>query len=191
MNEAMLVLGWGVYFYLHSLLASLAVKDFLTKLISLKSARVYRIGYNIIGFTGICLLLYLQYITPSVLLFNTHTPLLVLALLTGATGFIIMIISIKNYDWKSFVGITDEKVHALVISGINKYVRHPLYSGTMLFVMGYFIWQPYVKNLILLLLMCIYLAIGILYEERKLVKIYGTAYRDYQQKVKKMIPFIW
>ena len=191
MNEAMLVLGWGVYFYLHSLLASLAVKDFLTKLISLKSARVYRIGYNVIGFTGICLLLYLQYITPSILLFNTDTTSLVFALLTGTIGFIIMIISIKNYDWKSFVGITDEKVYALVINGINKYVRHPLYSGTMLFVMGYFIWQPYAKNLILLVLMCIYLAIGILYEERKLVKIYGTAYTAYQQKVKKMIPFIW
>ena len=191
MNEAMLVLGWGVYFYLHSLLASIPVKNFITQFFSLPSARAYRIGYNIVGFTGICLLLYLQYITPSVLLFITDTTSLIFALLTGITGFIIMIISIKNYDWKSFAGITNEKVYALVINGINKYVRHPLYSGTMLFVTGYFIWQPYLKNLILLILMCIYLAIGILYEEKKLVKIYGTAYRDYQQKVKKMIPFIW
>jgi methanethiol S-methyltransferase len=106
-------------------------------------------------------------------------------------GLIIMIVAIRNYDWKSFIGITEEKNYSLVIAGMNRYVRHPLYSGTMIFVMGYFIWQPYFKNLILMILMWVYLAIGIIYEERKLVKLYGDVYKNYQKKVKKMIPFIW
>jgi protein-S-isoprenylcysteine O-methyltransferase Ste14 len=191
MDEAILVIGWAIYFYLHSLLAALSVKIFFTQLFSLKSARMYRIGYNIFGLSGICLLLYLQFITPSVLLFAQDMATNVAAVILFITGLVIMFVSIKNYDWKSFVGISDEQINSLVVAGINKYVRHPLYSGTILFVLGFFIWQPYCKNLLLLLLMSIYLAIGILYEERKLVKIYGAAYIDYQRRVKKMIPYIW
>jgi protein-S-isoprenylcysteine O-methyltransferase Ste14 len=190
MNEALLVMGWAVYFYLHSLLAGTAVKRFFTHLFSISSARIYRIGYNIISLSGICLLLYLQLITPSLLLFKTGLATTAVSLLFFIAGLVIMFISIRNYDWKSFLGISDEHINLLIVTGLNKYVRHPLYSGTLLFVMGYFIWQPYCKNLLLLILICIYLAIGILYEERKLVKIYGAAYKDYQQKVKKMIPFI-
>ena len=102
-----------------------------------------------------------------------------------------MFCAIQNYDWKSFIGITKEKKYALVIAGMNKYVRHPLYSGTMLFAAGFLVWQPYHKNLFLFLLMWIYLSFGIIYEEKKLLKIYGDEYKIYQKKVKKMIPFIW
>jgi protein-S-isoprenylcysteine O-methyltransferase Ste14 len=191
MNEAILIVAWALYFYLHSLLAAIAVKQFIIQLFSLKFARIYRIGYNVFGLAGIILLFYFQFITPSILLFHTSLITNLLACLVLITGFVIMIVSIKNYDWKSFLGISEEHINSLMVAGLNKYVRHPLYSGTMLFIIGYFIWQPYCKNLLLLLLIVIYLAIGILYEERKLVKIYGAAYKDYQQKVKKMIPFIW
>jgi protein-S-isoprenylcysteine O-methyltransferase Ste14 len=167
------------------------VKVFLTKKFAFTSPRTYRIGYNVIGLTGILLLFYFQFLIPSSILFSVGLVSNVIAFCLLLAGFIIMIFAISNYDWKSFVGITEEKNYALVIAGMNKYVRHPLYSGTMLFVMGFFIWQPYFKNLMLMILMWIYLAIGIIYEERKLVKIYGDVYRDYQKKVKKMIPFIW
>lgn len=191
MNLFLLLFGWLLYFYLHSLLAATSVKQFLTRYLSISSARVYRIGYNIIGLTGIVGLLYLQFITPSALLFTQVSIGFYVALLLMGTGLVIMLFAIKNYDWKSFIGITDEQSYCLVIAGMNKYVRHPLYSGTMLFVTSYFLWQPYVKNLVLLVMMMIYLVIGIWYEEKKLVKVYGDAYKNYQRTVKKMIPFIW
>ncbi len=191
MNEAILLLAWLLYFYLHSLLAATSVKIFFAKKFSITSPRTYRIAYNIIGITGILLLFYFQFIIPSSILFTPFFFTNTIAFCLLLTGFIIMIFSIRNYDWKSFVGITEEKVYALVVAGMNQYVRHPLYSGTMLFVMGYFIWQPYFKNLMLVILMWVYLAIGIMYEERKLVILYGDDYKKYQKKVKKMIPFIW
>ena len=187
----LLLFGWLLYFYLHSLLAATGVKQFITRYLSISSARVYRIGYNIIGLTGIVGLLYLQFITPSALLFIPVSISFYMALLMMVAGLMIMLFAIKNYDWKSFIGITDEQAYSLVIAGMNKYVRHPLYSGTMLFVIGYFLWQPYVKNILLLAMMMIYLVIGIWYEEKKLVKVYGEAYKNYQRSVKKMIPFIW
>ena len=191
MNEAVLLLAWLLYFYLHSLLAATSVKAFFAKKFALRSPRTYRIGYNIIGLAGILLLFYFQFIIPSTILFTTGFITNCIAFSLLLLGLIIMIVAIRNYDWKSFIGITDEKNYALVIAGMNRHVRHPLYSGTMLFVMGYFMWQPYFKNLMLMILMWAYLAIGIIYEERKLVKLYGDVYKNYQKKVKKMIPFIW
>ncbi len=191
MNEAMLLLAWLLYFYLHSLLAATSVKMFFAKKFSLISPRAYRIGYNIIGVLGILLLFYFQFIVPSTILFITGFIANCVAFFSLLAGFIIMIIAISNYDWKGFMGISEEKNYALVIAGMNKYVRHPLYSGTMLFVLGFFLWQPYFKNLMLMILMWAYLAIGIIYEERKLVKLYGDVYKNYQKKVKKMIPYIW
>ena len=191
MNLILLLFGWLLYFYLHSLLAATSVKQFLIPYLSISSGRVYRIGYNIIGLTGIVGLLYLQFITPSTLLIIPVSISLFMALLLMVAGFVIMLFAIKNYDWKSFIGITAEQTYSLVIAGMNKYVRHPLYSGTMLFVTGYFLWQPYEKNLLLLVMMMIYLVIGIWYEEKKLARVYGEAYKNYQRTVKKMIPFIW
>ena len=191
MNEVFLMLGWLIYFYMHSLLAATSVKDFFAKQFNIKSARTYRIGYNILGLVGILLLFYFQFIIPSTFLFKPTLITNGISFGLMLIGLIIMMVSIRNYDWKSFIGIREEKNYALVIAGMNKYVRHPLYSGTMLFVMGYFIGQPYFKNLFLMVLMWIYLAIGIIYEERKLVKLYGDVYKNYQRNVKKMIPFIW
>lgn len=191
MNEALLLFSWFIYFYLHSLLAATSVKFFLTRVCSIKSSRLYRIGYNIFFLAGLIVLLYLQFSVPSALVYKTGLITDCVAFCIALPGFVIMIASIKNYDWKSFTGITKEKAYPLVISGMNRYVRHPLYSGTMLFVSGLFIWQPYYKNLLLWALMWIYLAIGIVYEERKLVKTYGEKYESYQKEVKKMIPFIW
>jgi methanethiol S-methyltransferase len=191
MNEAFLLLSWLAYFYLHSLLASESVKLFFTKLFLLSTPRIYRIGYNLFALTGLLLLLWLQFIVASTLLFSTGLIIDSIAICVMLTGLVIMLTAIRNYDWKGFAGIADEKNYTLVIEGINKYVRHPLYSGTILFVTGYFIWQPYYKNILLWLLMWVYLAIGMIYEERKLVKLYGADYKDYQKRVKKIIPFIW
>lgn len=190
MNEFFLLLAWLIYFFLHSLLAATAVKQFFYQVFA-TTPRLYRIGYNLFTLTGLIILCWFQFVITSAVLFHT-------VLITNAISFFIMIIglfimvaSIRNYDWKSFIGITEEKIYALVIKGMNKYVRHPLYTGTMLFVLGFFIWQPYYKNLLLMLLMWLYLAVGIIFEERKLVTIYGEIYKNYQKKVKKMIPFIW
>lgn len=152
---------------------------------------MYRIGYNLFSFTGLIILLYLQFIIPSALLFNTSPTTNCISLCIIAISAVIIIASVLNYDWRSFIGITEEKYYSLVITGMNKYVRHPLYSGTMLFVTGFVILLPYFKNIFLWVLMWIYLAVGMVYEERKLLKLYGSAYKNYQKEVKKIIPFVW
>ena len=72
--------------------------------------------------------------------------------------------------------------------GLHKYVRHPLYLGTLLFIWGLFIIFPYLNNLIACLVITIYTVIGIELEEKKLMEEYGDLYREYSKKVPRLIP---
>jgi protein-S-isoprenylcysteine O-methyltransferase Ste14 len=90
--------------------------------------------------------------------------------------------------WQGQAAARPEK---LVVSGLNRYVRHPLYFATLLLLLGYFLRQPDRSHAITAALGLAYLLIGTRLEERKLVATFGQAYRDYQQKVPMLIPFKW
>jgi protein-S-isoprenylcysteine O-methyltransferase Ste14 len=76
----------------------------------------------------------------------------------------------------------------LKVDGIHRFVRHPLYSGTILFVWGLFFVFPFLNNLIAVILLTLYLFIGISFEEKKLVKEFGEKYQAYILKVPMLIP---
>lgn len=87
--------------------------------------------------------------------------------------------------------MADEKTNALQTDGLNRFIRHPLYSGTSLFFIGICVTWPYYKNLFLLILYFAYLAIGMYLEEKKLVQVYGQQYLDYQKRTKKLVPYFY
>ena len=78
----------------------------------------------------------------------------------------------------------------LKVEGIHHYVRHPLYSGTILFVWGLFFIFPLLTNLIAVILLTLYVLIGIQFEEKKLLMEFGKAYSDYMENVPMLIPEI-
>lgn len=73
-------------------------------------------------------------------------------------------------------------------SGLHKYVRHPLYFGTLLFVWGLFLLFPLLSNLIAASSLTVYVFIGIQLEEQKLFLEYGEEYEQYSKRVPKLIP---
>jgi len=77
----------------------------------------------------------------------------------------------------------------LKVEGIHRFVRHPLYSGTILFVWGLFFVFPMLNNLIAVVLLTLYVLIGIGFEEKKLLKEFGRSYREYMSHVPKLIPY--
>ena len=104
------------------------------------------------------------------------------------TGITIMVICILKY-FKQLSGIENEvKARKLEVTGIHKFVRHPLYLGTFLFLIGLFLWFPYISNLITVSVIIIYTLIGIHFEERKLVEKFGADYIMYRQKVPMILP---
>lgn len=185
----MLFAGCGIYFFLHSYLANEAVKHRLAKGLQL-SANGYRRAYNLFNLIALVLLVLLLYYTDSPLLYPKSDTTTITGGLTALAGAVIMFFAVRNYDLPSFFGFRSETRMPLQIKGLNKYMRHPLYSGTIVLVLGFCIALPYIKDWLFLVLMIIYIFIGMQYEERKLVMWFGDDYKNYQKKVKRLIPGI-
>ena len=116
----------------------------------------------------------------------------VLAIIFILGGLFVMMICIKKYFFQLSGIVNKEKITKpfLETGGIHRYVRHPLYLGTFIFLIGLFLLNPLLSNLIAVIIIIIYTMIGIQFEESKLIKEYGDDYRLYQKKVPKLIPFL-
>jgi protein-S-isoprenylcysteine O-methyltransferase Ste14 len=102
-------------------------------------------------------------------------------------GVIVIRQAFKQYSLKKFVGLNkDEGV--FIDEGILKSIRHPLYAGTILIVVGFFFFSPTLSTLVSMICIFLYLPIGIYLEERKLVKKYGDQYLTYKKKVPMLLP---
>jgi methanethiol S-methyltransferase len=187
-----LLLGlWALYFCLHSGLAAVRPKQWFQKKFPRWPLRYYRIGYNLFFLFGLTALVGLQFKQPSSIIYPQTFATYTLGVLLIIMGLVLMIIAGLHYDLKRFSGVADEKADALRTDKLNRYVRHPLYSGTSLFFIGICITWPYYKNGYLLILYLVYLAIGMYLEEKKLVKLYGEEYQRYQKRTKKLVPYLW
>lgn len=138
---------------------------------------------------------YIYYTGKHTIYFIPNTYIIIIA--TGLIVFSLWIfyISFKNYNFKEFLGIdrinSKDKIHyQLSTEGINKYVRHPLYSASYTLMAGIFLISPDNYILAACMIIAIYLPIGIIFEEQKLVKEYGDRYKKYQKEVPMLIPKI-
>lgn len=180
---------WALYFILHSLLAAEPVKYWFQS-VSGVSRQAYRIVYNLFNLAGLVGLLWfhIRFVSPAV--YNSTTAIMIAGAVVTLAGLTIMIQSAREYELSSFLGLSKETNMPLQIKGLHKYMRHPLYSGTLLFFIGICIAVPFYKNWYLLLLMTVYIFIGMWLEERKLIDVFGDEYRDYMRRVKRLIPGI-
>lgn len=180
---------WVLYSFLHSALATLRTKTLITKLLQWPDS-TYRIAYNLLAVLGLLALIYAQFKIESFSLFSKTTVINILAGCISFVGITIMISCIRKY-FKQLSGMQGEKTReVLEVDGLHRFVRHPLYLGTFIFLTGLFIFFPMVKNLGAVIIIITYTLIGIRFEEQKLVRRFGEAYREYQQKVPKIIPGI-
>ena len=77
----------------------------------------------------------------------------------------------------------------LVVSGLYKYVRNPMYDGVLLVIFGHFLWFGYMGMLFYAVVVWIAFNLFVrLYEEPNLRKRFGTAYDDYRMSVPRWIP---
>ncbi|MER3497608.1 MAG: hypothetical protein C4308_02680 [Chitinophagaceae bacterium] len=185
-----LAAGWIIYCILHSVLASQWLKKLTVTV--LKSQFVYyRLYYTLFALIGFVPLMWFQFTMPSPKLF---TPTLFTKISGSALtlfGFFIMCICIRKYflqlsGLKSL--IQEEKKDKLMITGIHRYVRHPLYVGTFVFIWGLLLLFPTVSLFITNVIITVYTLIGISFEEKKLEQQFGEAYRTYKSKTPMLIP---
>ena len=181
---------WALFSILHSGMATGRFKSFcLNKLGS--GFKYYRLFYSIFSFFSLGLVLAAQFSIESRVL-PVPTGISYLAgLPMGIAGLVLMAISIRKYFFKlSGVSVLfhDNGPAVLESRGLHKYVRHPLYLGTLLFIWSLFLFFPLLSNLLACGAITVYVVIGIRLEERKLLLIFGSAYEAYRSRTPMLIP---
>jgi len=185
-----LALLWLLFCVLHSLLASAGLKQ---KLINRLGSRFkyYRIFYTLFAFFTLGIVIYYQVNIISPFVFEKNRLTNIAGGITGVVGLIIMAVCIKKY-FLSLSGLKslfqESPTATLMINGIHRYVRHPLYAGTFMAIWGVFLLLPYLSLLIANLIITVYTLIGIELEEKKLIAEFGTDYKNYRQTVPKLFP---
>jgi len=191
LNHIILAMLWIIYCVLHSVLASEWLKRKLRN--QMKNFKWYRLWYTIFAFVFLAGLLYYQITISTVKLFTVNGLLLITGSVIAISGLILMAICIRKY-FMNLSGlrslVTENFSNELQITGIHKYIRHPLYLGTFCFIWGLFLLLPNLSLLIVDSIITAYTLIGIELEERKLINEFGDSYVKYRSAVPKLIPFI-
>ena len=182
-------IAWVTYYFLHSLLLSDKVKAGLIKSLGL-SATTYRLLYTLFSTAGLVLLISCYLSGERESLADTSSEWMRFAggLLMGLSVWM-MFRAFKVYNLKVFIGLKEEdskpKLHT---EGMNELVRHPLYLGIFVFLMGALLLEATYTFGIIFLASVLYLYVGAWLEEKKLVKQFGKKYKKYQEEVPMLIP---
>lgn len=111
-------------------------------------------------------------------------------------GIALMIGAARGYDLARLLGtrqircdraglqVPDDE--PLRRDGLHRFVRHPIYAGAILFLWG---GAADPLGLATAVWGTVYLLVGIVLEERKLVHLYGESYRHYRMRVPALIPW--
>ncbi len=181
--------GWILYLTVHSALATNAVKEYVALNVGLQKNN-YRLMYSTISGLGLLGLIYLMALTPSLEIFSPPGYLKYFAMILASYGVIVLVTSFRHISLRSFLGVRSSEVTQLRREGIHGYVRHPIYSGTILIFIGMFLYHPTDLISLTVLVNFAYLPIGISLEEKKLLLVFGEDYRLYQSEVPSVFPFI-
>jgi protein-S-isoprenylcysteine O-methyltransferase Ste14 len=183
---------WLSFGFVHSLLARASTKRLLQPLFG----RAYRFSYNLFSALHIGLVIIGGQIVlgENSLKFELGNAFTLLAVACQVAGACVIVLGLRQYDLGRFSGTTqlfrDDDASAdeepLHITGMHRYVRHPLYLGAYLYLLGGAVSEFGLQTA---LWGCLYLWIGTWFEERSLVSQYGRAYIEYKEKVPAILPF--
>jgi len=189
---------FGIYGWLHSVLASRRIKVKVTTRFP-RFMPYYRLTYNFLA-------LFLFYLLwefapePDIIIYELPAPydLAIYALQILSLGMLFY--TTRFIDGMEFLGVRqiirgqkgeynledlDEK-SSLRIEGPYTYSRHPLYLYSILFlgfrpVMSFFYFFAFIA-------MVLYFYVGAYYEEKKLLAQFGEQYREYSKSTGKIFP---
>jgi len=183
----LLAISWALYFFIHSALASLWVKEKVRSYLPSISS-YYRIIYNMIAILGLLPLLAWSISKPINMEIPFHQ---ILGGLISLIGLYFMRKAFQSFDMAEFLGLKSDGDALLVTKGMYGYVRHPLYFASILLIGGLFLLFPSHTMLMVMLVSYVYIIIGSKLEERKLRKQFGQPYKDYAKQVKALIPYVY
>lgn len=178
---------WILYCFVHSFLAYNYIKGWFCRNLRI-SRDVYRLFYNILALSYLLVLLWLHVRLNSTPLFRPSLFSHVISIAFVLPGAVIMMLCIAKYFKQLSGAFREENQSHLYTGGLHRFVRHPLYFGTFLFLIGLSLYWPLLKNISVAAILILYTLVGTILEEKKLLRQFGQSYKDYQQNVPMIIP---
>ncbi len=188
----LILLAVLVYGAVHSLLASLWAKAHARRLFGSLAERLYRLGYNVFAILTLLPVLALPLVLPDEPLYSIPFPVTLLSLFIQALAGGVVLVGLLQTGLGSFLGLRQlaappgDREPRLVVRGLYRWVRHPLYTAGLIFL-----WLTPVMTVNVLALdasLTAYIIIGALFEERRLLKEFGPAYQRYREETPMLIP---
>ena len=196
MRYLSLALAWTAYCTLHSAMISETATGFLKRRLG-DSFRFYRLFFNSIAVLTLMPVLWYAHSLRQEAFFRWEGVWLVPRYLLLACGILLVVAGGRHYNLGQFLGISQLRGASsggvatgggVVSSGVLALVRHPWYTAVVLLLWARDLdMTALVGNGVL----TVYIVVGTLFEERKLVHEFGDAYRSYQRRVAMFVPLKW
>ena len=197
MKYIVLAVLWVVWCTLHSAMISVTATSYLKRRAG-RSYRFYRLLFNFVAFvTLVPVVLYAQSVRGPVV-FRWEGLLVIVQVLLVIVAIVLFLTGARHYDILQLVGIRQIRQGTsygaltengmLATRGVHGIIRHPWYLATIIVVWAR---ELDVSALITNLILTMYVILGTVLEEHKLVLEYGDEYRRYQKRVSMLIPFTY
>lgn len=185
------LLAVAIYGGIHSLLASFRAKRMAQRALGPGAARAYRLLYNALAAVTFLPVLAVPASEPGTLIYSIGWPWILLTAFIQLAAAVTVFIGIMQTGAMSFLGLRQligppGGEPTLVVTGLYRFVRHPLYTAGLAFI-----WLVPVMTTSVLALnlgLSAYLYVGSRFEEHRLRTEFGDAYAMYQNAVPRLIP---
>lgn len=177
----------------HSLLADARIKARLKPFFRAG----YRLAYNLFAVFHVALVIGVGWwLLGDDAAFAREAPLRILQETASLLGAGVFVVALFGYDLGRFAGTAQLRASAqgkflddeepLRLSGLHRYVRHPIYTGAFLVLWGR-VQDEF--SLATALWASLYLVIGARFEERRLLARFGEGYARYRTAVPAFLPW--
>ena len=199
MEYLVLIILWSTWCVIHSAMISLTITGYLKNRLG-SYYKFYRLFFNLVALITFIPIVFYSKSLNSPVLFRWEGYLTIIQIALLIIVISLFISGLFKYNILQVLGIRQiksGKSHSTLsesgdidTSGILSLTRHPWYLATLILVWTYFR-EMYVSTLIVNIILTIYLVIGTILEERKLIIELGDSYREYMNRVSMLFPSKW
>ncbi len=195
LNSILVFISMAAWSVFHSWLAAFQTKNLAKRFINAAVVdRFYRLFFVLTAMLTLLPILAMAILLSTQVLWQITPPWIYVSVFVQVLTLAGLIAGVFHTDVMAFVGLRQlvnpeiEQESKLVVVGLYRFVRHPLYFFGLILI-----WlMPIMTDTLLALNIAasLYLILGTIPEEKKLVAMYGPAYQAYQKEVPRIIPFL-